>query len=146
MIEIFWGGFLTILTLLAWMGQLIYAISPALAVSLGLGEAESDVDTAFYIDARGEAIWDSLIIWTLPVAGILLMLQHPYWPYFALVGGGSYLYFAGRNLTTRYMMQRHGIRIGTSTNIKMGYLFITLWGLAALITIVLAVSALQFKV
>ncbi len=144
MIEIFWGGFLTVLTLLAWVGQLIYAISPGLAVRLGLGEAESDVDDVFYIDARGEAIWDSLIIWVLPVAGILMMLQHPHWPYFALVGGGSYVYFAGRNLTTRCMMQRRGIRIGTPNNIKMGDLFIVLWGLAALTTIVLAVSALEF--
>ncbi len=43
------------------------------------------------------------------------------------------------------MMQRRGIRIGTNNNLKMGYLFITLWGLAALITIVMAILALGFN-
>lgn len=126
--EIIWGGLLTLLCFIAWAGQLIFAISPEFAARLGLGESEGDVDAVFYIDVRGEAIWDSMIIWILPFSGILLMLQHPYWPYFALVGGGSYLYFAGRNLTTRLIMQRRGIRIGTSLNITTGYLFITLWG------------------
>lgn len=115
---------------------------PRLGTKLGVGEAELDVDPVFYIDARGEAIWDSMIIWTMPVAGILMMLNNPLWIYFGLVGGGSYLYFAGRNLTTRSMMQRRGIQIGTAKNIKIGYLFITLWGLAAMITIAMAVIAL----
>lgn len=122
---------------------MIYAISPRLGAKYGVGEAESDVDPTFYVDARGEAIWDSLIIWTLPVAGILLMFKNPLWVYFGLAGGGSYLYFAGRNLTTRIMMQRCGIRIGTPNNIRMGYVFLTLWGLAAITTIVMAVTAID---
>jgi len=141
--DVIWGAFLTVLTLIAWAGQVIYAISPRLGAKLGMGEAEADVDPIFYIDTRGEAIWDAMIIWTLPVAGILLMLNSTSWVYFGLVGGGSYLYFAGRNLTTRFMMQCRGIRIGTPLNIKIGYLFATLWGLAAIITIVMAVAALD---
>lgn len=142
MLELIWGGFITLLGLIAWIGQLIYALSPAMGNKFGFGEAEADVDAVFYIDARGEAIWDSMIIWTLPLAGILLILQHPYWPYVALVSGGSYLYFSGRNLVTRLMMQRRDIRIGSLNNIRIANLFIPLWGLAAVITIILAVMAL----
>jgi len=142
MVEIIWGAILTGLTLVAWIGQVIYAISPKLGAQLGLGEAESNVDPVFYIDARGEAIWDSLIIWTLPVTGLLLMFNNPLWVYFGLIGGGSYLYFAGRSLTTRLLMQRRNIRIGTSNNIKTGNIFVVLWGLAAVITIVMALSAM----
>lgn len=65
MMETIWGGVLVLLCLIGWIGQLIYAISPRLGAKLGLGEAESDVDEVFYIDARGEAICDSLVIWTL---------------------------------------------------------------------------------
>jgi len=144
-VDLIWGIFLTVLTLIGWLGQVIYAISPKLAARLGIGEAESDVDPVFYIDARGEAIWDALIIWTLPVAGILLMLSNPLWIYFALLGGGSYLYFSGRNLITRSMMQRHGIRIGTPNNIRAAYLFCTLWGLAAVITIVMALVEINYS-
>ncbi|MBE9505106.1 MAG: hypothetical protein IME96_13130 [Proteobacteria bacterium] len=141
--DVIWGAFLTVLTLIGWAGQVIYAVSPRLGAKLGIGESEADIDPIFYIDARGEAIWDSMIIWTLPVAGILLMFNNPLWAYFGLVGGGCYLYFAGRNLTTRIMMQRRGIRIGTPYNIKIAYLFVTLWGLAAIITIIMAVAALD---
>lgn len=142
--DVIWGVFLTVLTMIAWAGQVIYATSPRLGLKLNVGEAESEVDPVFFIDAHGEAIWDSMILWTLPVAGILLIFNNPLWVYFGLIGGGSYLYFAGRNLTTRYMMQSKGIRIGTLQNIKMGYSFITLWGLTAMITIVMAV--LDFEI
>ena len=138
--ELTWGVILFVLTLIAWVGQLIYAISPKLGAKLGMGEAESEVDPVFYIDARGEAIWDSMILWTLPFAGVLLVFNNPLWIYFSLVGGGSYLYFAGRNLTTRFLMQRHGVCIGTSTNIKTAYIFVALWGIVALITIILALT------
>ena len=140
--DLMWGAFLTVLTLIAWAGQVIYAFSPRLGAKLGVGEAEFDVDTIFYIDARGEAIWDSTIIWTLPVAGILLMFNNPFWAYFGLVGGGSYLYLAGRNLITRSMLQRRGIRIGSANNIRIANLFIALWALVAVITILKSISDL----
>jgi len=143
MMEIIGGGVLTLLCLIAWLGQLIYAISPRLGAKLGIGEAESDVDGVFYIDARGEAIWDSIILWVLPVAGILIIFKNPLWVYFGLIGGGGYLYFAGRNITTRIFMQHHGIQIGTLYNIVIAYLFLTLWGVAALITIVIASDTLM---
>jgi len=124
--ELVWRVFLTVLTLIAWIGQVVYAISPSLGAKIGVGEAETNVHPVFYIDARGEAIWDAMIIWTLPVSGILLIFNNPYWVYFGLIGGGSYLYFTGRNITTRLMMQRNNIAIGTENNIKLGYLFVLL--------------------
>jgi len=140
--ELVWGIFLTVLTLIAWIGQFIYAISPSLGAKIGVGEAEVNVHPVFYIDARGEAIWDGMIIWTLPIAGVLLIFNNPYWAYFGLVGGGIYLYFTGRNITTRLMMRRNNIAIGTEKNIKLGNLFILLWGLAAIITILMALNVL----
>ena len=74
---LFWGVILIIFTLLVcWLGQTISALSPRLAVKMQLIEPESDVDPAFYADVRGEAIWDTMILWTLPVAGILLILNN----------------------------------------------------------------------
>ena len=110
---LFWGVILIIFTLLVcWLGQTISALSPRLAVKMQLIEPESDVDPAFYADVRGEAIWDTMILWTLPVAGILLILNNALWAYFGLVGGGTYLYLAGRGIAVRLAMRRRGIRIG----------------------------------
>ena len=141
--DLFWGVILIIFTLLVgWLGQTITVFSPKLAVKLGLTEPESDVDSTFYADVRGEAIWDTMILWTLPVAGILLILNNTLWAYFGLVGGGSYLYLAGRGLAVRLAMQRRGIRIGKPGTLKLFYVFLTLWGVIAVVTIIMAVAAL----
>jgi hypothetical protein len=141
--HVFWGVILIIFTLVVcWLGQTISVLSPKFAVKLGLTERESEVDSTFYADARGEAIWDSLILWTLPVAGILLIMNSGLWAYFGLVGGGSYLYFAGRGIATRLIIQRRGIRIGASRTVKLFYAFLALWALIGTVTIMMAISAL----
>ena len=126
------------------MGQTISAFSPKVAANLGLTEPESDVDPTFYADVRGEAIWDTIILWTLPVAGILLMFNNSLWIYFGLAGGGMYLYFAGRGIAVRLSMQKRGIRIGKPGTLKVAYVFLSLWGLIALVTVIMAVTALPF--
>ncbi len=135
--EIIWGVLIILFSLIAWVGQLISAISSEKAQALGLAEEESDVDPVFLTDIKAEAIWDSLMLWTLPLAGILLIINHPWWIYFGLIGGGSYLYFAGRGIIVRIMMQRKGIHIGNPSNIKTAYIFLSIWGIIALTTIVL---------
>ncbi len=141
--DLFWGVILIIFTLLVcWVGQTITAFSPKLAVKLQLSEPESDVDPTFYADVRGEAIWDTMITWTLPVTGILLILNNELWAYFGLVGGGTYLYLAGRGIAVRIALQRGGIRIGKPGTLKLFYVFLTLWGLIAVVTIIMAAVAL----
>jgi len=140
--NILWGLILTILSSIGYFGQVITAFWPDTAARLGLTEPESEVDPAIFADVRGEAIWDTVILWTLPVAGVLLILNSSLWPYFGLVGGGMYLYFAGRGIVVRKEMQRRGIRIGTNETLKVAYVFLTLWGLAAVITIVMAIAVL----
>lgn len=141
--NIIWGAILIIFTgILCWLGQVINASSPTLAARIGLTEPESDVDPTYFVDGRGEAIWDALILWTLPVAGILLILNNPWWVYFGLVGGGMYLYFAGRMLVVRLAMQRHGIRIGKPETVKLYNAVLILWGLLAVVTIIMVLAAL----
>ncbi|MCD4692720.1 MAG: hypothetical protein K8R79_07395 [Calditrichales bacterium] len=131
-------------SLLGWLGQMVTAVSHKHAAKLGLTESESDVDSTFFADVRGEAIWDTIILWTLPVAGILLLLNNSWWVYFGLVGGGMYLYFAGRGIFVRLAMQRRGIRIGKPETLKIVYIFLTIWGLVAIVTIFMAVADLHY--
>ena len=135
-----WGIVLIVFTLiLCWLAQIINAISPTLAARLGLNEPEGDVDSVFYADTRGEAIWDTMILWVLPLAGILLIMNSQLWAYFGLIGGGIYLYFSGRGIAVRLVMKRREIRIG---NPGIAFVFLTLWGLIAVVTIIMAVAAL----
>ena len=141
--NVIWGVILILFTLiLCWLGQVVNASAPRFAGKIGLAEPESDVDPTFFIDGRGEAIWDALILWTLPVAGILLLLNNPYWAYFGLIGGGMYLYFAGRGLIVRLVMQRHEVRIGKPETLKLYNAVLILWGLISMVTIFMAVAAL----
>ena len=141
--DLVFGIIIIVFSLLAWLGQLITAFSYKQAVKWGLAEPEADIDPAFFADVRGEAIWDSLTLWTLPVAGILFLLNNPNWPYIGVVGGGTYIYFAGRGIFVRLAMQSRGIRIGKPETIKIAYTFLSIWGLIALIIMFMAITYLK---
>jgi len=139
---ILWGLVVVALSLLCWGGQVISWFAPATAVRLTLMEAEDSVEPTYFADVRGEALWDTLTLWTLVVAGVLLTLDVSAWAYFGLVGGGMYVYFAGRGIVTRRAMQQRGYRVGAAQNVKLGYLFLAVWGVMGCITIAAAVVAL----
>lgn len=136
------GIVILVLAFVAWGGQLIVCLAPETGVRLGLAEAEDDVEPTFWADVRGEAAWDAATLWTLVVAGALLVADHSTWPYFGLVGGGMFLYFAGRGIVTRIAMQRRGLRIGSPQSVRTGLFALAVWGGMALATIAAAVRAL----
>ena len=133
-----WGLALILISGPAFLGQFISTLWPATAAQLGLSEPESDVDRTFYADGRGEAWWDIATLWTLPFAGVLMLLDNHLWVTFGLVGGGIYFYFAGRGLVVRMVMQRRSIRIGGRRSLIAGMIALTVWGLTGLFTVVVA--------
>ncbi|MBT8241457.1 MAG: hypothetical protein KJN63_09545 [Acidimicrobiia bacterium] len=141
--NVLWGVVVTLLSLLAWGGQLVSWLSPETAVRWNVMEAQDDVEPAFWADVRGEAIWDTFTLWTMVVAGVLLTVDSSAWPYFGLVGGGMYLYFGGRGIMTRTIMQRQGLRIGAPENVRLGFAFSAIWAVMALVTIIAAVNTLE---
>jgi hypothetical protein len=141
--DVIWGLILIVFGLIAWGGQVLSALTPKHAQRIGLMELEEDVDPAFYKDAQGEAKWDTLTLWTLPFAGLLIILQSSLWIYFGMIGGSIYLYFAGRAIFTRLEFKRGGVRIGKPALLKTYYIFVSLWGLIGLATIIKAVRTLS---
>lgn len=139
---IVWGIVVVVLSLLCWGGQTVSLFAPATAARLTLTEYEETVEPSYWADSRGEALWDFLTLWTLLAAGVLLVFDNPAWAYFGLVGGGMYVYFAGRGVLTRLEMQRRGFRIGTPQNVGTAYILLTVWGVVGLVTIVAAAVAL----
>jgi hypothetical protein len=140
--QVFGGIVMTALAVLCWGGQAIVCFAPAVGVTLGLSEGEAEVEPAFWADVRGEALWDFLTLWTLVVAGMLLIVGESSWAYFGLVGGGMYVYFAGRGILTRVAMLRRGIRIGTPAGVKIVMIFLAIWGFMGLATIIAAALSL----
>jgi hypothetical protein len=133
--ELLWGLVIVGLGLFAWLGQTVVAVSPATGSRLGLAERQADVDPLYWADIRGEATWDALSLWTLPLAGLLLVLGQSSWAIAGLVGGGAYAYFAGRGILARVVMLREGHRIGSAASVRAGLAFLAVWLAAALVTI-----------
>jgi hypothetical protein len=140
--HVIWGVFIALLGFIGWGGQVITMLSPKLAAKLLAAEPESEVDPVFAVDFRAEATWDSLIQWNLLAAGILLIINNPLWVYFGLFGGSTHLYISGRGILQRVFMSRRNIRIGRPSNIRIGYLFLSLWGMSGAVTIILALNEL----
>ena len=137
-----WGIVLIVFGLLAWLGQAISWFAPATAERLTLTESEDSVEAAYYGDLRGEALWDTLTLWSMVAAGGLLVMDNFAWAYFGLVSGGMYLYFAGRGIITRTFLAHRGFRIGSTQNVVTARVLLTVWAAVAVITIVAAIVAL----
>ena len=140
--EFAWGLVIVALGLLAWLGQATAWLAPATAVRLSLMEAEESVEAVYWADIRGEALWDAFTLWTLPLAGVLLLAGHDAWTWFGLLGGGIYLYFGGRGLLTRLELRRRGRRIGEPSNVRLALLLCVVWAVAGLITAAAAAAAI----
>lgn len=137
--NILWGIVITLISAIGLIGQLLAAIRPATAQKLGFMERESEVDPVFFADVKAEAVWDSIILWLLPLAGILLTTNQDVWVYFGLVGGGMYVYFAGRGILSRITLLRRKIRIGKKNELIGIFVFLGLWGLVGFLAIMLAI-------
>lgn len=137
-----WGLTILALAVVCWGGQTLALFSPSVAERYGLADKAQDVEPAFYADGRGEAAWDFLTLWTLGVAGVLLIADASAWAFFGLIGGAMYVYFAGRGVLVRRQMSQHGIRIGSESTVRAAYWALSIWGIAGLVTLIAAIMAL----
>ncbi len=137
-----WGVVILVLGLLAWGGQAVSWLAPGVAARWGLTETEASVEPAFWADVRGEALWDTLTLWTLPSAGLGLIFNVSWWPYLGMTGGAVYAYFGGRGIVARLEMGRRGLRAGTRPELGAAYVMLPLWGIVGLATAVAAIRAL----
>jgi hypothetical protein len=123
---------------LVYVGQFISSVNFPLAQRLGLQEKADDTDALASRLELGTARWDLLSLWTLPVACILLLMDHSWWPYMALIGGGVYVDTGGREAVKWLGLRSRGVRVGTPQEFRLAMgLFMFLVAVGA-ITIVLA--------
>jgi hypothetical protein len=138
------GVFAIIVGLIAWIGQMICFFAPALAVRLGLNEPHGELDVSLsIIENQAEGLTDTLLAWTLPAAALLMLLESPWWPALALVGGGIYLYFSTHIMLSRVYLKKHGKKVGSRVAEKAAYVFGCVWLFAGLSMITLAVAQID---
>ena len=137
------GILVIVLGLICWTGQALVVFAPDIAVKLGLGEPEQDLDRSMYLFERySQGIMDILLTWILPAAALMMLLGLDQWPIFALVGAGVYMYFPGVFIITRIVLQRDGKKIGEPGSARTAYVLGTLWILSAIYMITMAIAEL----
>ncbi len=118
-----------------WLGQLISGINYPMAQRLGLQESDEGTDLLFRHAEANTARWDALVLWTLVAAGILMLMEHPWWPILSLVAGSIYLDGAGRE-SAKYMgLHKSGVRIGTAKQVRVAKVFFASMFLVALLVL-----------
>ncbi|MDC1142131.1 hypothetical protein OAU50_03495 [Planctomycetota bacterium] len=103
------------------------------------------VDPAFYADVRAESAWDSLTLWILPLAAVLHFIGNTHWVAIGLLGGGMFLYFAGRGIAQRLHMQAKGIRVGPKKQVWVFVTALSIWGLCGGCMVALSMFATVTK-
>ncbi len=105
-----------ILSLVGWLlyaGQLVSVLNFGLAQRLGLQESPDSVDPVLSNVELWAARWDLVWLWTLPMAGILMLMNHWLWPYAALIGGAAFVDTGGREAAKILGLRGQGVRTGS---------------------------------
>lgn len=112
-------GLVTLVLWLLLLGQFVSVARFELAQRLGLQEKPDGVDPLYSRLELWTARWDLCWLWVLPVAGTLMLLDHPWWPYAAMIGGGAYVDAGGREATKVFGLRQRRVRTGTPTEQRL---------------------------
>ena len=96
-----------------YAGQLVSVANLGLAQRLGLQEKPESADPLFTRLEVWTARWDLVVLWTLPVAGILILIDHSWWPFMAMIGGGVFVDTGGREWAKYLGLRQEGVRTGS---------------------------------
>ena len=124
---------------IGWIGQLISGINYPLAQRLGLQEKDEGTDPIYRRAEKNAARWDSFVLWTLLVAGLLMLMNNAWWPLLSLIAGGIYLDGAGREFAKCISLRKGGIKIGTPKDLRVAAFFFLLMAVISIWVIIYAI-------
>lgn len=132
---LFLGGFL-------YVAQVISSINFSLAQRLGIQEKPEETDSILQRSERYTAYWDLIAVGWLPLAGLLMIIDHEWWPVFLLMGGGIYLDASGREAVKNMSLRHEGVRLGTEKQQRGFFATYIVMFVIALVSIAYAISEL----
>lgn len=109
-----------------FLGQLVSSVDFRLAQRLGLQERDEETEPLYRHLELNTARWDLFVLWTLPLAGVLMLAQHAWWPYAALVAGGIHADAGGREAAKVLGLRAQGVRIGSARDVRVALVFLPL--------------------
>lgn len=107
-----------LLGLVIVVGQLVSVVDFPLAQWLGLQEKDEGTDPLYRRLELNTARWDLLVLWTLPLAGVLMLVDSTWWAWMALVAGGIAVDTGGREIAKILGLRWEGARVGTPSEAR----------------------------
>ena len=101
------------------LGQIISSINFPLAQKFGLQENPDETDSLLQRAEQYTAYWDLFTLVWMPAAGTLMIINHPFWPLIALIGGAIYFDTAGREAAKILSFKHEGIRVGSPNQYRL---------------------------
>ncbi|MCK5335668.1 MAG: hypothetical protein KAQ67_05875 [Gammaproteobacteria bacterium] len=126
-----------------YVAQIISSFNFSLAQRLGIQEKAEDSDTLLQRSERYTAYWDLVTLLWLPIAGILMIINHAWWPILSLMAGAIYLDTSGREAAKTLSFRHEGIRVGTDKEQQV--FFVSYIVMAVIAVIVIAYSILKLS-
>ena len=134
------GWLLIIFPGFLFIGQLISSLNFKLAQRLGLQEKPDTADAILQRAERYTAYWDLVTLVWLPLSGILMIINHPLWPYVSLIGGAIYFDASGREAAKFLCFKHEGVNAGTPQEQK---LFFATYIIMAIVAVIVMIYSLD---
>ena len=125
-----------------YLAQVISSINFKLAQRLGIQENPEFTDNIFQRSERYTAYWDLVTLGWLPLAGVLMIINHEWWPIMSLVGGAIYLDTSGREAAKNISFRHEGIKVGTDKQQKIFFVSYIVMAIVAIALILYSIRAL----
>ena len=126
------------------MAQVISSINFQLAQRLGIQENPEDTDKLLQRSERYTAYWDLVALGWLPFSGVLMIINHDWWPVVSLVGGAIYLDTAGREAVKNLSFRHEGIKVGSDKQQKVFFASYLVMAIIAVAVIAYSIASLNF--
>ena len=138
------GWVLLILGGALYLAQVVSSVDFQLAQRMGLQEKPELTDPLLQRSERYAAYWDLVTLGWLPLAGVLMIIDHDWWPILSLIGGSIYLDTSGRE-AAKYISFRHqGIRAGTDKQQRVFFASYIVMAVIAVTLIAYSFNALVY--
>jgi len=128
-----------------YLAQVISSVNFELAQRLGIQENPEDTDPILQRSERYTAYWDLVTLGWLPLAGMLMIADHQWWPIVSLIGGAIYLDTSGREAVKNISFRHEGINTGTDKQKKIFFASYIVMAAIAIILITYSVRILVTK-
>ena len=128
-----------------YLAQIISSVNFELAQRLGIQENPEYTDPILQRSERYTAYWDLVTLGWLPLAGVLMIMNHEWWPIVSLIGGAIYLDTSGREAAKNISLRHEGIKTGPDKQQRIFFASYIIMAVMAVILITYSVSALASR-